>query len=91
MKNPCLQCDHHLDGNPGMKREMISDTITTGERPVDGNLVHLEVRCNGCGRLLLSIECDPAADAIGILVCPGCGDESMFDVTDMMAGLEDAR
>ena len=64
--------------------------IITGERPVNGNLVAMQVRCNGCGRLLLSIECDPAADAIGTLVCPDCKEESMFDVTDMMAGLEEA-
>jgi hypothetical protein len=48
-------------------------------------MVALEIRCGGCGRLLLAVECHPAADAVGILTCRQCKLDQGFDLTDQMA------
>lgn len=47
--------------------------------------VSLDVRCANCDQLLLRLECDPDTNALGVLACPYCGNEEMFDVVDMMA------
>jgi len=49
------------------------------------NIVHLQIPCSYCGNIIMEIDCDPDANAVGILTCPECGDTRTFDVTDMLA------
>jgi hypothetical protein len=52
------------------------------------NIVHLQIPCSYCGTVIMEIDCDPDANAVGILTCPECGDTRTFDVTDMLAMAE---